>query len=320
MSFRRLPAAGLVAGLLGCPTAARRATILYTNVVAAMSPKDAIIDIKRSFLERHKDRITIDAHFTVDNAMESPNANLLDGDLHIGGRAPEIGLRLVAEIKNADSAARAREVVQRAESTHVALALTGVWRLWPEHALLPESQGQNVQPLATPNPDHLFELHPVIRVGGIDLLHTFHPVPGYRPGNAERTFGIYQKADCKMELYDSTVRLTISNWLYNDVHFVMELSGDPQVVVEDGRFVTAAALALDGTRLVEGLRMALVKNSGPEQAVRRLRRGGRLHVWGLPRVSFAELSRRMAGASRGAVLEGSLPYEIIVLGVYADSL
>jgi hypothetical protein len=51
--------------------------------------------------------------------------------------------------------------------------------------------------------------------------------------------------------------------------------------------------------------------------VRSLTRGARLHVWGLPRLNFAELSRRVAeSANNPALLEGAMPYEIVVLGVY----
>jgi hypothetical protein len=304
--------------LAGCATVPRRATIFYTGVVAAVSPKGAIVRVDRSFLERYKDRVTISTAYTVDAAMRSPNPNFMDGDLHIAGRAPEIGFRLVAEIINADSAERARALIQQAESTHVAVAMTGVWRLWPEHSIFSDDQSQRVPVLTTPNADHIFEIHPVTRVGSVSLLESFHPVEGYRPGNAKRTFDIYEGAECAIKVNPTMVTLTTSNWVYNDVHFVMQLSGERQEVVDDGRFVIAAALDTEGNLLVERLRMVLVKGTAPERAVRSLKQGGRLHVWGLPRVSFAELSRRVREAAPDSELKGRLPYEIVVLGVYAD--
>jgi hypothetical protein len=294
-------------------------TILVTNVVGVLAPKEAIIELDRNFLERYKNRVTIDAEFTVDNSTESPNPNLLDGDLHVAGRAPEIGLRLVAEILNAASAKRATALIQRAESTHTAVRMTGAWRLWPEHAVIPEAQGEVVPVLKTPNPDHIFEIHPVTRVGSVSARETFHPVEGYRPGSARRTFDIYQRAECTLKPTPTGVTLTISNWLYNDVHFLMELTGDRQLVVDDGRFVTGSALDTDGNLLVEGIRMVFTKGTAPERMVRSLKRGARRHVWGLPRVSFAEISRRLGESARNPeVLTGSLPYEILVLGVYPD--
>lgn len=276
-----------------------------------------MVRLDRSFLERYKNRVTISTAFTVDAAMESPNPNRLDGDLHIAGRAPEVGLRVVLELINADSAPRARAVIQRAESTHAAVPVTGVWRLWPEHSIAPDVQGGRVPELRTPNADHMFEIHPVTRVAGISQLHLFHPVDGYRPGNARRTLEIYEGADCRLEVTPTAVTFTTSNWLYNDVHFLMRPTGARHQVVADGRFVIADALDSDGTLLVRGLRMVLVKGTAPERAVRALRPGGRLHVWGLPRIDFAEISRRVSAAGHDpSVLKGRLPYEIIILGVY----
>jgi hypothetical protein len=294
-------------------------TILYTSIVGVLAPKEAVIELDRDFLERYKNRVTIDAEFIVDNSRESPNPDIMDGDLHVAGRAPEIGLRLVAEIINAASAQRARAVIQRAESTHAAVRVTGAWRLWPEHAVVPEAQGEVVPALKTPNPDHIFEIHPVTRVGSVSVRDSFHPVEGYRPGSARRTFDIYQRAECVLKPTPTGVTLTVSNWLYNDVHFLLELTGNRQVVVADGRFVTASALDTDGNLLVEGLRMVFTKGTPPERIVRSLKRGARLHVWGLPRVSFAEISHRISqSAGNPAVLKGNLPYEILVLGVYPD--
>jgi len=303
--------------LLGCATAGRRATIFYTSVVAALSPKNAIVEINRDFLEYYKDRVTINAGFFVDAAMKKANPNVLDGDIHIAGRAPEIGFRLVAEILNGSSAERAMAVVQHAESTHARLPMTGVWRLWPEHATIPEQQRDLVPELVTPNPDHIFELHPLIQVGGVSLLNSFHPVEAYHAGNAVHTFGIYEDAEYQLTVTPATVRLAVSNFLYNDVHFLLELGRSRPVVVPGGRFVFGAALDTDGNRLVDNLRFALVQNSAPERAIRGLKPGARLHVWGLPRVSFAELSRRISqAATNPSVLKGKLPYEVIVLAVY----
>ena len=97
----------------------------------------------------------------------------------------------------------------------------------------------------------------------------------------------------------------------------MELADEPQLVVADGRFVTASARELDGTLLVQRLRMVFVKGTDPERAVRLLKRGNQLHVYGIPRLDFAELSRRVKGSGTNpALLTGALPYEIIILGVY----
>ena len=183
--------AGCASGQLG-----RRASIIYNAVTAEVAPDNAIVEIDRAFIERYKNRVTISTNFTVDAVPKSPNPRLFDGDLHIAGRAPEIGLRLVAEIKNADAESAAVALASRAARARSPLPFTGVWRLWPEHAIGPEQQGDSVPQLKTPNPDHVFEIHPLIRIGEHDLLKSFHPVEGYRPGSAAKTFGVYDDAEC----------------------------------------------------------------------------------------------------------------------------
>ena len=168
-------------------------------------------------------------------------------------------------------------------------------------------------------PDHVFELHPVTRTNGIELLDSFKPVKGFSPGGAQRTFGIYEKVSCTLTVKPKTVSILTATGLYNDVEFIMEVADDQQLVVPDGRFVTAAARDLDGGVLVERLRMVFVKGTPPERAVSRLKRGDRLHVYGMPRLDLAEISRRVRDSGMTpALLTKSLPYEIIILGVYAS--
>lgn len=311
----------LACSLAHCASLGRRASIVVMAVAARVAPGDVRIQINRSFLEAYKNRVTIQATFTVDEASGAPNPAAFDGDLHFAGRAPEIGLRLVGEIKNADEADSAVALVQRAASTHQTLAISGAWRVWAEHSLgRTEEQGRPVPPLETPHPEHVFEIHPVTRLGNIDLRETLHPVDGYKPGSAQRTFEIYQGAEYRLRVTPTTVIIDTPTWLYNDVHFWMEIAEPDQVVVADGRFVAASALDIDGNVLVERLRMVFVGGSPPERAVRSLGRGARLHVWGIPRLSFAEISRRATESGiSSAFVEGPLPYEIVVVGVYPDT-
>jgi hypothetical protein len=287
-------------------------------VAAELAPDRVSVEIDRSFLERHMNRLTIASTFSVDAVAGSPNPASFDGDLHFAGRAPEVGLRLVGEIKNAAEADSAVALLRRAAVSGAPLPITGAWRLWPEHSLgWNEQQGRPIQRLDSPYPDHVFEIHPVTRVGEVDLLRTVYLTEGYRPGSAKRTLDIYQDAECTLTVTPATITLETPTWLYNDVHFVMELTGARQQVVADGRFVTARALDPDGEVLVERLRLGFIAGTGPERAVRSLAPGARLHIWGLPRLNFAEMWRR-AESSRNdpSLLEGPLPYEIIVVGVY----
>jgi len=66
----------------------------------ALAPAQIKIALGRSFIEQHKNRVTIAATFTIDRAQERPNTPSKDGDLHVAGRAPEMQLPVVAEIMN----------------------------------------------------------------------------------------------------------------------------------------------------------------------------------------------------------------------------
>jgi len=319
-SLRRIAAAFvvLVCALNGCALIARQGTIAYIAVTA--QSEDIEVQINRSFIERYKNRVTMHAAFTVDKAMGSPLPTFLDGDLHFAGRAPQIALPVVAEIANAASQKEALDLVHRAEGTGKPLKVSGVWRLWPEHAgIKMEEQGSPLPPYETSDPKHVFEIHPVTRIDGTGLLESFRPVGGFKPGGAQRTFGIYEKASCTLKVDPKTVSIFTPTGLYNDVEFIMEIADDRQLVVGDGRFVTASARDMDGGLLVKHLRMVFANGTPPEEAVRRLKRGDRLHVFGIPRLDFAEISRRVRESRTDpTLLTGTLPYEIIIIGVYPN--
>jgi hypothetical protein len=311
----------LIGVLTGCAYLVREGYIFYMKVNAEFSPDEIEILMKKSFIEKFKDRITIETTFTVDEAMQNPIAKIFDGDLHMAGRAPEIGLPAVAEIANGDDAKSAVDLVHSVEGTGKPIKISGVWRVWPEHAGGSKEE-QGTPPLKiskSNNPDHIFEMHPVTRIGHIGTLHTFRPVKGYLPGDAQRTFEIFEKVECKLTVKSKTVSIVTETGLYNDVEFLMEIIEDRQIEAPGGRFVTASALDLKGNLLVKRLRTVFVKDTAPEKTVKKLKRGDRLHVYGLPRMDFAQVSRRVRVSQKEPdLLVRSLPYEIIIQGVYED--
>ena len=298
----------------------RQATIAYIEVNSHFAPKEVEIEINNSFIERYKNRVAIQTTFTVDKAMAAPLPPELDGDLHVAGRAPQVALPLVAEIVNARDQKAAIDLVHDAEGTGKPLKLSGVWRIWPEHAgSAEEDQGKPLPAFVTYKPDHVFEIHPVTGISGVQLLESFTPVKGFKPGGAERTFGIFEKVSCTLTVKPTTVSIVTETGLYNDVEFIMQIADGPQLVVADGRFVIASALGTHGKPLVERLRMVFAKGTPPERAVRLLKGGDRLHVYGMPRLDFAEISRRVRDRGTNPdLLTRPLPYEIVILGVYPN--
>jgi hypothetical protein len=310
----------LVYLLTGCGLIARQATIAYIAVNSHFSPKKVEIEITKSFIEEYKNRVAIHTTFTVDKAMASPLPADLDGDLHFAGRAPQVALPVVAEIINAIGEKAAIDLVHGAEGTGKPLKISGVWRIWPEHpGSAEEEQGKPLPAFVSYKPDHVFEIHPVTGINGVQLLNSFRPVEGFNPGSAQRTFGIFEKVSCALRVKPKTVSIVTETGLYNDVEFILEIAEDPQLVVADGRFVIASARDLNGNLLVERLRMVFVKGTTPERAVRLLKRGDHLHVYGIPRLDFAEISRRVNGRRADpSLLTKTLPYEIVIVGVYPN--
>ncbi|MCX6567500.1 MAG: hypothetical protein NT147_00415 [Candidatus Aminicenantes bacterium] len=311
----------LLLGVLnGCAFLAREATRAYMNVNEMFSASDIEFQIKKSFIEKYKDRVNITTTFTVDQAMQNPAARIFDGDLHMAGRAPEIGLSAVAEIANGALAKRAADLVHSVEGKGVPLKISGVWRIWAEHAgRAKQEQGTPLPAATSNNPGHIFEIHPITRINNIGVLDTFKPVEGYMPGGARSTFEMYEKAECTLTVKPKTVSMVTQKGLYNDVEFLMEITDARQIVVPGGRFVIASAMDLKGDLLVKRLRMVFASGTPPEKAVKFLKRGDRLHVYGLPRMDFAEVSRRVRGSRTDpTLLTKPLPYEIIIQGVYKD--
>ena len=301
-----------------CAYIFREAIVAYVEVNSHFSHEDIEIAIYESFIERYKNRVTIDTTFRVDAARNNPNPAFMDGDLHFAGRTPQVGLPTVGEIINADSEKDAIGLIHKAEKTGRPMQISGVWRLWPEHAgSAEEEQGERLSPLESSNPDHVFEIHPVTRIDNLVLLNSFPPVKGFKPGNAATVFKIYENAHCRMRVKGKTVSLVTRKGLYNDVEFLMEVGADRQKVVGDGRFVAASVRDLKGRLLVKSLRMVFMKDTPPEIAVRKLKRGGRLHVYGIPRVDFTEVARRAAKYKDDPeLLARNLPYEIIIIGLF----
>ena len=109
--------------------------------------------------------------------------------------------------------------------------------------------------LLTANPDHVFELHPLIRVAGIDLLSNLRPVDGYKPGHASTTLKLYQRSELAIQVRSNHVYLKTPAGLWNDVHFLLELRQPAnRLVVEaaDGSRVAAQQVSRASQTILEG--------------------------------------------------------------------
>lgn len=298
------------------------------GLVGTAAADDTIIKLKKEFVQKYRTRVTIDAEFTVDKVgkVKSPAD---DGDCHMAGRsAAEIGLPIVAEIKNARTVLATAVINARgAAEANRAVPVTGVWRLWCEHANGSyQEQGKELQRFTTTNPAHVFEIHPVTRFDGESLLNTVGPIPGYRYKTAAESFAKYENAMCRIIPDGDTVTIRTRDVGYNHPEFVIQYADkEPKggKEVADGRFLMAQVQSLDGEILVRKVRLAFVKGTDAEKVAARLTAKNRVRVVAMPRISLALVNWRMnnADSPRWKALEPltwNLPYELVVLAVTGE--
>ena len=85
--------------------------------------------LNSAFVKKYMNKATITATLEVDIHPKSPHSISKggnDGDIHMAGRAAEIGLPLVAEMVNADTASQALTLLKNTP-TQKTVDVTGVW-------------------------------------------------------------------------------------------------------------------------------------------------------------------------------------------------
>jgi hypothetical protein len=307
--------------------------IPFLAAAAGGHPKDPsatsgniTITLKKSFITAYKNRATIDADdYVIDVAHKQPNPASKDGDLHIAGRAESIGLPIVAEIMNAKDEKAAVNRVHKLEGTGKKLNVSGAWRLWCEHAgSSKQIQGAPLQPFTTTDPPHVFEIHPVTKLDGIDVTNSLKPIKGFQPKDAHEAFVHYENVRCLIQPQGETVTLVTHMAGYNYVEFILELNEKP-FPLKDGIAVQCKVRDLEGELLVHNRRMIFAAGTEPFNRVEGLDMGKRLHVLGLPRIDLALVDWRVANAGTPEYrdeepLKWNLPYEIVVVAVYPTGL
>jgi len=290
------------------------------------------LTLNNSFIEQLKNKVTIDTTFTVDKAHAKPNPSSKDGDLHIAGRASEVGLPIVAEIMNARLQGEAMDVIHSVEGKGKQIPISGAWRIWVEHGgNAPQVQGEPLDhPFDTTNPEHVFEIHPITKIEGKPLLSSLQPIIGFRTKDAHDAFLSYENKQCQLIPNKDTTTIVTSMGGYNYVEFRIKPHSDLREL-EDGVSIMASVLDLNEELLVTNRRMVIPKDTSAEHAVRHLPQGSSLHVLGIPRVDLALVSWRTHCASSDAtkdkckqyaqrkdILKWNLPYEMIIVAVYPD--
>lgn len=298
-----------------------------------MSPSicraDLTVALSKSFVNKYKDKATIPTTFEIDKHHNSPNpigSGSDDGDIHIAGRDNVVKLPMVAEIINGAKEPTALSfLLQSAAGEKV--PLIGVWRLWFEHPGSEDQiQGNAVALPKNTNPDHIFEFHPVVKFGNIDVLNSFDAIKNdqdeFRGYPAEKAFDAYEKRPGTITRSKTAIMITSNKAGYNYAEFQMRLTGSPKDV-GDGYMVMATvynakAKTSDDAVVEESRRMVFVKGSKPADAVKDLKKGAKLHVLGIPRVNLNMVYAIASGLQGDEEYSESLPYEMIIVAVLKD--
>jgi hypothetical protein len=311
-----LPALALAAILALAPAAARA---------------DVVLSLNASFVEKHKDRATIDTSLFVDEYHKSPNSIIEDGDIHVAGRDTAILLPLVVEMLNGALMKPARERL-RHTSPDRPVPVSGVWRLWFEHpGKEPQIQGRPVPRPKNTGPDHLFEIHPVTSFDGVDVLPSFVGIKDekadFRGKDARAAFAHYQSREALVWPSDTAVMIETSRAFHNYTEFRMVLAGRPKKV-DDGLMVLAHVHAVDDDSdepiVADKIRMVFVAGTPAARMLEGKGKGDSLHVLGIPRVNlnkvyaYAMKLKERGVNNRLPDEKIKLPYEMIIAAVYEE--
>lgn len=299
------------------------ASCLAASAFAA--DKASTLVLKRSWIEQFKNRATISGQMFVDHSLSSPKtpsaskpAN--DGDIHAAGRSAQVGLPMVAEIMNAKDDLTAVKLAVDRTKDHKAAEVTGVWRLWFEHPPSGETQKQDFTNLVVAdgtNPDHCFEIHPLVKFEGRDLEKTFHSIPGFKTKDAKESFDRYEKLKLSLTSNADTVSLSSQKVGFNYVKFRLRLHGKPTKLGTDGLQAVADIFEVNGDAeadpLASDVRVVFVNGTQPATEAAKNGAGDEMVVLGIPRVNLNAVSAFVK--THASATGRKLPYEMVILGM-----
>jgi len=277
------------------------------------------ITLRQSFIDSIKNKVLISVEYVVDKAHVRPNSPAKDGDLHIAGRSEVIGLPVVAEIMNAASESRSVNLVHSVEGSDETVTITGVWRIWCEHAGEDQQvQGEPLSQFNTTNPAHVFEIHPITHLNNFNLLPSLKPIIGFTYKKAEDALMRYAATHCEIiPNSDNTVTIQTNGVGFNYVNCKIEIVDDP-FETDDGRFIFCKILTIDGEVVAQKVRVAFVKDSKPDKKIKTLSIGDQMNIIAIPRIDLALVSFRVNHASDPQfpnILEWNLPFELVAVAV-----
>jgi hypothetical protein len=299
-------------------TRAAAIVVLLAFFVAPLRATEVLL--KNAWIEAHKNRVTADITFRVEEAHSRPNPigeKSDDGDMHLAGRSTQVGLPMVVEIVNAglDDNKPVLASVKQALSKRANVQMSGVWRVWFEHpGSKPQTQGQRVAAPPHTNPDHVFEIHPVTRWIDDSLDESFTPIDGFTAHDAATAFGRYEKMVVTVAKGRSFTSFDTAMIGFNYTEFIMVLTSAAKKV-DDGMMALAKVADLDGKIVVNSpRRMVFVAGTRPAALIAKAKAGSKFRALGIPRLNLERLMQK-AEAANGDAVDVRGAYEMIIVGI-----
>ena len=269
--------------------------------------------MKRSFIEAYKNKAIIHTDFRFTKTRVSMEK---DDDCHFTGTDQKVGLLIVGEIMNAKSF-RGLKTLRQAARHQGRIGVSGAWRLWPEHASGSFTQRIGIVEAskASNRGSHIFEIHPVTRVGDTPAYCTIRKIQKHKYVKASRAIRQFENIVCKVKTVGSKVKLTLSGSTFNYVRFIMKYHEEP-IRTDDALFVKGSIHeTARGKALASSQRMVFLQNTEAHRVFAERPRSGTMKVYGLPRINLDELSSRIhQNNARGRTLNWFLPYEMVIVG------
>jgi hypothetical protein len=293
--------------------------LLLICLFASVCSAQIQITLNKDFVDKFADRATIETNFTVSVTSKIHSASQ-DGDIHVAGTAPEIGMVAVAEVMNAKTEkTKAVKVLVDAAGGGGPVKVTGAWRIWCEHGGEQHYvQGEHVNPPTSSGEAHVFEVHPITSVNGKNIGHTWDPIPGFTYKDADQAFPIYERTRSSISDLGSKVMISTEQVGFNYTEFVAKLNEDPHALA-DGLSVFAEILDINGELLVHNRRLIIASGTDPEKIFRGMHKGQLVQVVGIPRIDLALVRFRVekhdSNDKTVGALTWNLPYELIVAAV-----
>jgi hypothetical protein len=289
-----------------------------------------VIELDNQFIADYENKATIESEFTIVK-LSQVHGPAEDGEVHVGGWSDAAGLATVSEVMNAATSGKeARLAFASALAAGKKVTATGAWRIWCEHGgTTPQIQAKGPKPegdlpgAAPSNPDHVFEIHPVtsVKVGDqvTDAAKAIGATPGFTPYPAGEAFlPGYEKLTCTIIPRKDRTRIITEASRYNFAEFVFQLDEDP-FDLGDGHGVIGTIFTTGGEQQVRNRRVVFVKGTAADEVGKAARKGDRLQLTGIPRISLKLVQYRLQHREALREQHGTdplgwrLPYEMIAV-------